>query len=109
MLELIKSDLRQKLVDELRTLTRNPSVIINIIIMQGWAQELLGRDRDQDRDLSYRDRARRDRDVCQTVRDETLECPRRDFFLVETISRHMAYICMVYALHTVSRKKNPLD
>ena len=35
--------------------------------------------------------------------------PKRDLFLVETISRHMAYICMVYALHTVSQKKNPLD
>ena len=60
-------------------------------------------------------RPRRDRDVCQTVRDrdETLECPRRDrdetFFLVETISRRMAYKCMVYALHTVSQTKNPLD
>ena len=35
-------------------------------ILQGWDQDLLGRDRDQDRDLSSRDR-----DVCQTVRDET--------------------------------------
>ena len=33
--------------------------------------------------------------------------PRRDLFLVETISRHMAYKCMVYALHTVSQKRIP--
>ena len=82
---------------------------------QGWAQDLLGRDRDQDRDLSSRDRdetetfaklsetrPRRDPRVSETR-------PRRDLFLVETISRHMAYKCMVYALHTVSQKKNPLD
>ena len=83
--------------------------------LQGWAQDLLGRDRDQDRDLSSRDRdetetfaklsetrPRRDPRVSETR-------PRRDLFLVETISRHMAYKCMVYALHTVSQKKNPLD
>ena len=81
---------------------------------QGWAQDLLGRDRDQDRDLSSRDRdetetfaklsetrPRRDPRVSETR-------PRRDLFLVETISRHMAYICLVYALHTVSQKMNPL-
>ena len=81
--------------------------------LQGWAQDLLGRDRDQDRDLSSRDRdetetfaklsetrPRRDPRVSETR-------PRRDLFLVETISRHMAYKCMVYALHTVSQKKIP--
>ena len=80
---------------------------------QGWAQDLLGRDRDQDRDLGPRDRdetepfaklsetrPRRDPRVSETR-------PRRDLFLVETISRHMAYICMVYALHTVSQKRIP--
>ena len=86
-----------------------------IVFNQGWAQDLLGRDRDRDRDLSSRDRdetetfaklsetrPRRDPRVSE-------KRPRRDLFLVETISRLMAYICMVYALHTVSQKKNPLD
>ena len=86
-----------------------------VTVHQGWAQDLLGRDRDQDRDLSSRDqdetetfaklsetRPRRDPRVSETR-------SRRDLFLVETISRHMAYKCMVYALHTVSQKKNPLD
>ena len=62
----------------------------SISIGQGWAQDLLGRDRDQDRDLSSRDRdetetfaklpetrLRRDPRVSETR-------PRRDLFLVET-------------------------
>ena len=88
---------------------------LDYCISQEWAQDLLGRDRDQDRDLSSRDRdetetfaklsetrPRRDPRVSETR-------PRRDLFLVETKLRHMAYKCMVYALHTVSQKKNPLD
>ena len=54
----------------------------SISIGQGWAQDLLGRDRDQDRDLSSRDRDEtRPRRLPNCPRrdwDETLECPRRD-------------------------------
>ena len=80
---------------------------------QGWAQDLLGRDRDQDRDLSSRDRdetetfaklsetrPRRDPRVSETR-------PRRDLFLVETISRHMAYIMHgICTSHCVPKKES---
>ena len=85
-------------------------------IGQGWAQDLLGRDRDQDRDLSSRDRdlSSRDRDETETFaklsetrlrRDPRVSetRPRRDLFLVETIS---AYICMVYTYHCVPKKES---
>ena len=59
-------------------------------------------------------RPRRDRDVCQTVRDETETRPSsardetetRPFSVRDYIETHG--ICTVYALHTVSQKKNPL-
>ena len=100
--------------DDNKTAKKSGYPEIRYTYRQGWAQDLLGRDRDQDRDLSSRDRdetetfaklsetrPRRDPRVSETR-------PRRDLFVVETISRHMAYKCMVYALHTVP-KKNPLD
>ena len=60
-------------------------------------------------------RPRRDRDVCQTVRDETETRPlsvrdeteTRPFSGRDYIETHGLY--MVYALYTVSGKKNPLD
>ena len=70
---------------------------------QGWAQDLLGRDRDQDRDLSSRDR-----DETETFAKLSETRPRRDPRVSETRPRRDLFwsrlyrdtwligICMVY-------------
>jgi hypothetical protein len=80
--------------NDVRSFMQSPSVYswhphqfihdILISLFQGWAQDLLGRDRDRDRDLSSRDRdetetfAKLSETRPRRDRDETLECPRRD-------------------------------
>ena len=80
---------------------------------QGWAQDLLGRDRDQDRDLSSRDR-----DKTETFAKLSETRPRRDPRVSETrprrrpfsgrdyIETHGLYMHGICTSHCVSKKKS---
>ena len=73
-------------------------------------QDLLGRDRDQDRDLSSRD-------VCQTVRDETETRPSsvrdetetRPFSGRDYIETHGLYMLGICTSHCVPKKESLID